>query len=93
MGGGHMGGGHMGGGFGGHTGGAHMFGPGGGAHMGGRFHDGRFDRRGNFFFAPAYGYYDDGYGYGDGCYWLRRNALDSGSPYWWNRYNACVYGY
>ena len=29
----------------------------------------------------------------DGCYWLRRRALYSGSPYWWQRYNACRYGY
>jgi hypothetical protein len=35
------------------------------------------------------GYY---YGYGD-CYWLRRRAIATGSPYWWNRYNACLYGY
>jgi hypothetical protein len=35
-----------------------------------------------------------GYGYyGDGCYWLRRRALYTGSGYWWNRYYACVDGY
>ena len=95
--GGHGFGGHMGGGFGGHMGGHHGFGPSfGGGHMGGHFHDGHhhghFRHGSAFFFAPAYGYYDYGYGYG-GCYWLRRNALATGSPYWWSRYNACVYGY
>jgi hypothetical protein len=39
--------------------------------------------------APfAYGYY----GYSDGCSWLRRRALHTGSPYWWDRYYACIYG-
>jgi hypothetical protein len=33
------------------------------------------------------GYY--GYGYG-GCSWLYDQALYNGSPYWWNRYYACV---
>jgi hypothetical protein len=56
------------------------------------FHDGRFHHRRAFFFAPAFAYYDYGYGYG-GCYWLWRNAVATGSPYWWSRYNACVYGY
>jgi hypothetical protein len=35
------------------------------------------------------GYYDYGYG-GYGCGWLRRQALITGSPYWWNRYYACA---
>jgi len=36
------------------------------------------------------GYYGgDYYSYND-CWWLRRQALITGSPYWWNRYNACV---
>jgi hypothetical protein len=40
------------------------------------------------------GYYGgDYYAYND-CWWLRRQALITGSPYWWSRYNACVgYGY
>ena len=38
----------------------------------------------------AYGAYYYNYG---GCYWLRRRALETGSPYWWNRYEACVAGY
>src|SRR5262249_61175032 len=33
------------------------------------------------------------YAYGDGCYWLRRRALSTGSPYWWRRYYACRQGY
>jgi hypothetical protein len=32
------------------------------------------------------------YYYGD-CDWLRRRALHTGSPYWWDRYYACVYAY
>ena len=35
------------------------------------------------------GYYDYNYG-GYGCGWLRRQALITGSPYWWNRYYACA---
>ena len=35
-------------------------------------------------------YGPDYYAYGDDCYWLRRQALATGSPYWWSRYNACV---
>jgi hypothetical protein len=35
---------------------------------------------------------DYAYGYGDDCYWLRRRALYTGSPYWWRRYYACRYG-
>jgi hypothetical protein len=46
--------------------------------------------------APAYGYtsygYDAGYTYAaDGsCGWLYRRAINTGSPYWWNRYNDCI---
>lgn len=29
------------------------------------------------------------YGYG-GCAWLRRQAIATGSPYWWDRYYDCV---
>lgn len=28
-------------------------------------------------------------GGGGGCYWLKRRALDTGSRYWWHRYNEC----
>jgi hypothetical protein len=34
------------------------------------------------------GYYS-AYGYGS-CGWLRRQAAITGSPYWWDRYYACV---
>ena len=39
-----------------------------------------------------YGWYGAGlaYGYG-GCAWLRQQALITGSPYWWQRYNSCIY--
>jgi len=43
-----------------------------------------------FAFVPLYA--DYGY-YGDGCYWLKRRALYTGSGYWWNRYYNCVNGY
>jgi hypothetical protein len=33
---------------------------------------------------PSYGYY------GGGCSWLYRNALATGSSYWWNRYYECI---
>jgi hypothetical protein len=32
----------------------------------------------------SYGYY------GGGCGWLYRNAVATGSSYWWNRYYACT---
>ena len=37
----------------------------------------------------AYGY---SYGYG-GCGWLYRNAVATGSAYWWNRYYNCTGSY
>lgn len=41
-------------------------------------------------FAPiyAYSYATSGY-YDDDCYWLKRRAIHTGSPYWWHRYRAC----
>ena len=33
--------------------------------------------------------YGPDYTYND-CWWLRRPALITGSPYWWRRYNYCV---
>jgi hypothetical protein len=48
-------------------------------------HHHRFHRR-RFFVG------DYAYGYGDDCYWLRRRALYTGSPYWWRRYYACRNG-
>ena len=26
------------------------------------------------------------------CYWLKRRAINSGSRYWWRRYNECRWG-
>jgi hypothetical protein len=37
-------------------------------------------------------YYFANYGYGD-CYWLKKKAIYTGSPYWWNRYHECKGGY
>jgi hypothetical protein len=36
-------------------------------------------------------YGPDIYAYGDDCWWLLRRAEVTGSPYWWRRYEACVY--
>jgi hypothetical protein len=33
-----------------------------------------------------------GSGNNNGCYWLKRKALNSGSRYWWHRYNECRWG-
>ena len=38
---------------------------------------------------PLYGTYS----YADGCYWLKRQALYTGSPYWLEQYEDCLYGY
>jgi hypothetical protein len=40
-----------------------------------------------FFYGGYYAYN----GYGGDCGWLYRRALATGSPYWWNRYYACIY--
>jgi len=58
---------------------------GGGGSYGHRHHHHRF-----IFLGAPYYYYGDNYYYGDGCYWLRRRALNTGSRYWWNRYYRCV---
>ncbi len=52
-------------------------------------HHGHFNR---FYAYPFFygGYYAYDYGYG-GCGWLYRRALATNSPYWWNRYYACIY--
>ena len=52
------------------------------------FHHRRVHRR-VFVAAPIYG----AYYYDNGCNWLRRRALHTGSPYWWNRYYACIHNY
>ena len=73
----------------------------GGRHFAGRHYHWprRHVRRGFFIGVPlaAYGAYSYGYGGGyygyGGCRWLKLRALESGSPYWWRRYEACRYGY
>jgi hypothetical protein len=55
-------------------------------HHGRHHHHRRF--RGIYLGAP-YVYYDSYYSYGS-CSWLRHRALRTGSPYWWNRYYACI---
>jgi hypothetical protein len=54
------------------------------------FHHFRHHRRFAFVGVYGYPYYDDYY---EGCYWLRRRALYTGSAYWWHRYYACRHGY
>jgi hypothetical protein len=50
-------------------------------------HHGKNFRR----FGPdIFVYGGGGYGYGD-CGWLRRQAAITGSPYWWSRYQECLY--
>lgn len=77
-------------------------GRGGHGFYGGR-HFGHFHARPHFHYRHFHGHrgiylgapflYGGYYYYGGDCYWLRRRALYTGSPYWWNRYYACVYGY
>lgn len=40
----------------------------------------------------GYGYYPYAYGggYYGGCYWLKARALETGDPYWWDRYEDCI---
>ena len=33
------------------------------------------------------------YSYADGCYWLKRQAIYTGSPYWLEQYEECRYDY
>ena len=60
-------------------------------HAGRSFHSHRFVRRGLVVGVPlaAYG----AYYYANSCSWLRHRALVTGSPYWWSRYQDCLYGY
>jgi hypothetical protein len=51
---------------------------------------GGYRRYGYYGVYPRLRYYSGGYGYyGGGCGWLYRNAVSTGSAYWWNRYYAC----
>lgn len=45
-----------------------------------------------FYFGPSYYYDDVGYSYGydeENCAWLKEQALENASTYWWKRYRAC----
>jgi hypothetical protein len=53
-------------------------------HPGYRHHQRRF-------VYGAYPYYAGAY-YG-GCGYLRQRAVDTGSSYWWHRYEDCIAGY
>jgi hypothetical protein len=54
-------------------------------------HYGYYGRYRHYGYYGYYGYpyYSYGY-YGGGCGWLYRNAVATGSPYWWNRYYQCT---
>lgn len=64
-------------------GGGHRF------HGGGGFHHRRHFRH-HRFWGPRVHFYGGGRG---GCYWLKERALDTGSRYWWRRYQACRNGW
>ena len=44
-----------------------------------------------YYYGGPYFYYEPYY-YGDAgeCAWLYRKAVQTGSAYWWNRYNECI---
>jgi hypothetical protein len=46
-----------------------------------------------FGYYPWYGLPLYSYGYGGGCGWLYRQAVATGSDYWWNRYYQCTGSY
>jgi hypothetical protein len=55
-------------------------------------HDGNFNRHRVFRNgAWVWVYGPDTYAYGDDCRWMLRRAQATGNPYWWDRYNACIY--
>ncbi|HMN38981.1 MAG TPA: hypothetical protein PKD49_14885 [Hyphomicrobium sp.] len=55
-----------------------------------RHHYRRRHWRPGLYWGPTIGIYR---GYGNSCYWLKRRAINTGSSYWWRRYNACRYGW
>jgi hypothetical protein len=63
-------------------------------HIGPRFgspgHYRPYRRHRHIYVLPPtfYGIYDY-----SSCGWLRRRALRTGSPYWWESYHACIDGY
>ena len=54
-------------------------------HDHGKFKRHRVLRNGVWVWVYGPGYY----AYND-CEWLRRQAIITGSPYWWRRYNLCI---
>jgi hypothetical protein len=63
------------------------------ANWNGDWNHHHFDHHHRFNNVFIYGGNYGSYAYND-CYWLRRQAQITGSPYWWSRYEACVgYGY
>ena len=57
-------------------------------HRGGR----RFYGGYPYYYAAPFAAYSYGYN-GGGCGWLRRRAEETGSAYWWDRYEDCLDGY
>jgi hypothetical protein len=45
----------------------------------------------NRLFVYPFIYGDYAYNSGYSCSWLRRQAIITGSPYWWQRYQECLY--
>ena len=94
-GGGHYGGGHVYRGGGSHYRGRHYSAPKhyyhrGGGHKNYTYKNYKYRRYGRYY--RNYGWYGWGYAYGyGGCAWLRRQALITGSSYWWQRYYDCIY--
>ena len=74
-----------------HGGGGHHAGKGHKNYYAHNYNHHRYYRYGRYYrnyrwYGGAYAY---GYGYGN-CAWLRRQALITNSPYWWNRYYSCI---
>lgn len=57
---------------------------------GGKHHHGKHGKNFRHFGSDIFVYGGGGYGYND-CGWLRRQAVITGSPYWWRRYQDCLY--
>jgi hypothetical protein len=57
--------------------------------QGGPSHSYIHHRRG-FGVIVGSGYYDGDYYYYGGCEWLHERAAETGSRYWWRRYEDCV---
>ena len=41
---------------------------------------------------PGYVGYGYVYGYHHSCWWLKKKAIHTGSPYWWHKYHQCKFG-